>query len=138
MRSITVQDCMTRSVVTLLPDMDVVEALRVLLKNNITAAPVIDQGGLVGILSETDCLSSTLSASYYSQEGNLVSEFMETNVITAKPLDSIIDVYEQCMAEKALRVPVLDEDGTIIGMLSPKDLMAAVLEYYEKPVVRTG
>ena len=135
MRSITVDDCMTRSVITLHPHMDIVEAIRVLLKNDITAAPVVgDNGELLGILSETDCLSGTLTGSYYSQESGLVSEFMAGSVVTAKPSDSIIDVYEQCMTEKALRIPVLEEDGVIVGMLSPKDLMAAVLEYYEKPV----
>ena len=135
MRSITVQDCMTRSVITLSPDMEVVEALRVLLKNKITAAPVLDGSGqLVGILYEVDCLAGTLSGSYYSQGSNLVSEFMTTGVLTAKPLDSIVDVYQRCMVEKASRVPVVSQNGDIVGMISPKDLMAAVLEYYEKPI----
>ncbi len=139
MRSITVQDCMTRSVVTLTPNMDIVEALRVLLQKNITAAPVLDpQGRLIGMLSETDCLAGALTGSYYSQESNLVSEYMSQLVTTAKASDSIVDVYQQCMAEKATRVPVLDENGVIAGMLSPKDLMAAVLEYYEKPIAKVG
>ncbi|WP_281646109.1 CBS domain-containing protein [Parendozoicomonas sp. Alg238-R29] len=139
MRSITVEECMTRSVVTLQPDMGVVEAIRVLLKHNITAAPVVgEDGSLNGILSETDCLQGTLTGSYYSQDSGLVSEFMEKNVVTAHCSDSIIDVYERCMTEKALRVPVLNDDGSIVGMLSPKDLMATVLEYYEKPIKTNG
>ncbi|CAM3538177.1 CBS domain-containing protein [Parendozoicomonas haliclonae] len=139
MRSIKVQDCMTRAVVTVKPDMDIVEGLRILLRNDITAVPVLDNDGkLVGILSETDCLAGTLSGSYYSQESNVVSEFMARNVVTASPSDSIIDIYEKCMAKNAQRVPVLDETGKIEGMLSPKDLMAAVLEYYEKPVASAG
>ena len=139
MRSLTVDDCMTRSVVTIQPEMDVVEAIRVLLKHNITAAPVVDgEGNLAGILSEIDCLSGTLTGSYYSQGSGLVSEFMKTNVVTAKASDSIIGIYEQFMSEKALRVPVVHDDGSIAGMLSPKDLMAAVLEYYEKPVASSA
>lgn len=135
MRSMTVEECMTRSVVTLDPAMDIVEAIRVLLKHNITAAPVVNgSGDLVGILSETDCLQGALTGSYYSQGSELVAEFMEQNVVTALCSDSIVDAYERCMTEKALRIPVLNEGGSIAGMLSPKDLMAAVLEYYEKPV----
>ncbi|MTI14146.1 CBS domain-containing protein [Sansalvadorimonas verongulae] len=139
MRSITVEECMTRSVVSLNPCMEIVEAIRVLLKHNITAAPVVNEdNGLVGILSETDCLQGTFTGSYYSQGSGLVSEFMEQNVVTARCSESIMDVYERCMAEKALRVPVLNEDGLIAGMLSPKDLMTAVLEFYEKPIKTTA
>lgn len=135
MRSITVEDCMSRSVITLLPNMEVVEALRVLLKNNITAAPVLDgKGQVAGILYENDCLAGTLTGSYYSQGSCLVSEFMTTHVVTARPRESIVDVYQRCMVEKALRVPVVTESGDVVGMISPKDLMAAVLEYYEKPI----
>ena len=139
MRSMTVEECMTRSVVTLAPDIDIVEAIRILLKHNITAAPVVNEGAeLVGILSETDCLQGTLTGSYYSHQGSgLVSEFMSQNVVTAQCSDSIVAVYERCMTEKALRVPVLNEDGTIAGMVSPKDLMEAVLEFYEKPIQTT-
>ena len=139
MRSITVQDCMSQSVITLLPSMEIVEALRVLLRSKITAAPVLDnEGQIIGILYENDCLAGTLTGSYYSQGSNLVSEFMTTHVVTARPLDNIVDVYQRCMVEKALRVPVVSESGDIVGMISPKDLMAAVLEYYEKPIASAG
>ncbi len=136
MRTITVEKCMSQSVITLQPDMDIVEAIRVILKHNITAAPVVDgEGTLVGILSESDCLSGTLAGSYYSDQGSgLVREFMQENVVTARASDSIVAAYESCMKEKVLRVPVLSETGAIVGMLSPKDLMTAVLEYYEKPI----
>ena len=139
MRSLTVDDFMTRSVVTLQPDIEIVEAIRVLLKHNITVAPVVDKEGvLVGMLSETDCLAGTLTGSYYSQESALVSEYMRPNEVTARPTDSIIEIYERCMARKALRVPVLGNNGVVTGILSPKDLMAAVLEYYEKPIACNG
>ena len=134
MRSIKVQDCMTRQVVAFSPDMEVVEAIRLLLASNITAAPVINaEGELVGILSETDCLKGTIMGSYFSQEGGLVSEHMATEVLTASPNDDIISVYMHFMKDKAFRIPVL-VDKQLVGMLSPKDLMSAVLEFYEKPV----
>ncbi len=134
MRSITVADCMTRRVVSLAPDMEVVEAIRILLKHKVTAAPVLDsEHKLVGILSESDCLAATLTSSYYSQDFGLVSEYMTASVMSAGEEDSVLDVYERFMKQRAVRVPVLDEQGRLVGILSPKDLMRAVLEYYEKP-----
>ncbi len=133
MRSIKVQDCMTRKVVTFSPDMEVVEAIRLLLSNDITAAPVVDsKGQLLGILSEMDCLKGTIMGSYFSQEGGIVSEHMSQGVVTAEPNNDIISVYMHFMKDKAYRIPVLD-NGKLVGMLSPKDVMSAVLEFYEKP-----
>lgn len=125
---------MTANVVKISPDIQVAEAIRILLHHNITAVPVIDdKGELVGIFSETDCLKGTLNGSYFSQDVGLVREYMTTNVITASPRNDIISVYQRLMADKAFRVSVISE-GRLKGILSPKDLMSAVLEFYERPV----
>ncbi|WP_263082189.1 CBS domain-containing protein [Endozoicomonas sp. Mp262] len=135
MRSLKVQDCMTRKVVTLSPEMEVVEAIRILLDYDITAAPVVnDDGVLVGILSEMDCLKSTVMGGYFSQESGIVEEHMAKNVVIARPQEDIISVYTRFMKGKAFRIPVL-KDGVLVGMLSPKDVMSAVLEFYEKPAL---
>ena len=133
MRSIKVKDCMTKKVVSLSPDIQLVEAIRILLQHDITAAPVLDESGaLVGILSETDCLQCTLVSSYYSEGGDVVREHMTSDVKTVSPEDDIISTYQHFMTHRAFRIPVV-EDGIVVGMLSPKDLMSAVLEFFEKP-----
>ncbi|MGO0306208.1 CBS domain-containing protein [Endozoicomonas acroporae] len=137
MRSITVEDCMTPKVVTVSPDIQVAEAIRILLQHNITAAPVVDnEGTLIGILSESDCLEGTLNGSYFSQDAGLVRDYMTSQVVTADPQEDIITVYQRFMTDKAYRVPVV-ADGNLVGILSPKDLMSAVLEFYERPVGST-
>ncbi|WP_257266647.1 CBS domain-containing protein [Endozoicomonas sp. ONNA2] len=134
MRSITVEDCMTPRVVTVSPNIQVAEAIRILLQHNITAAPVVDtEGALIGILSESDCLEGTLNGSYFSQDAGLVRDYMTRQVVTADPKENIITVYQRFMTDKAYRVPVV-ADGNLVGILSPKDLMSAVLEFYERPV----
>ena len=133
MRSIKVRDCMTPQVITISTSMEVVEAIRILLRHNITAIPVVDDNAfLVGLLSETDCLQGTLMGGYFSQEGGLVGESMTREVLTVSPHDNIITAYEHFMKAHAFRVPVVD-DGKLVGMLSPKDVMSAVLEFYETP-----
>ena len=133
MRSIKVRDCMTAQVITFSPNITVVEAIGLLLRHDITAAPVVDESDrIIGILSESDCLQGTLVESYFSQGGGLVRDYMTTEVKTASPDDDIISAYEHFMTRRAFRIPVLRE-GKVVGMLSPKDLMSAVLEFFERP-----
>ena len=133
MRSIKVKDCMTKKVVTLSPDIQIIEAIRILLQHDITAAPVLDgEGALIGILSETDCLQGTLISSYYSEGGGVVREHMTADVKSVSSEDDIISTYQHFMTHRAFRIPVMEND-VVVGMLSPKDLMSAVLEFFERP-----
>ncbi len=45
MSQITARECMTKKLVTLRPEMDVLEAVSLLLKNHISGAPVVDADG---------------------------------------------------------------------------------------------
>ncbi len=59
-----VKDYMSRIAVSFTPDMDVLEALHILLEKDAPGGPVLDQlGHLVGVLSEKDCLPAALNAS---------------------------------------------------------------------------
>ena len=61
LKSIKVRDYMTRGLITLTPEMDLFEAIGILQTNKISGAPVIDENGhLLGMLSEGDCLRTVL------------------------------------------------------------------------------
>ncbi len=51
-----VKTCMTREVVTITPDMDLVEAARLFLERRFGCLPVVENGTLVGVVTETDIL----------------------------------------------------------------------------------
>ena len=53
---VTVGEVMTRSVVTIVPDLDARDVAQVMLDHKIGALPVIDDGRLIGIVTETDLL----------------------------------------------------------------------------------
>jgi acetoin utilization protein AcuB len=52
----TVEAVMTRAVITVAPERDVVAAARIMLDHKIGALPVVDKGAVVGIVTETDML----------------------------------------------------------------------------------
>ena len=58
-----VKNCMTQDVVSIQPDTDMVQAARILLDKKFGCLPVVDQGALVGVVTEIDCLRAFLALS---------------------------------------------------------------------------
>ena len=65
-RSALVKDYMARTLVTFKPETDVLDAVHVLVKHRIAGAPVVDdEGNLLGMLSEYDCMKVALDSGYH-------------------------------------------------------------------------
>jgi CBS domain-containing protein len=80
LKSMHVAEYMSRRLVTFSPDMSVSEAIRVLLENQISGGPVVDETGrVVGVFSESDCLKGALEASYHGTEIGSVKEYMSVD-----------------------------------------------------------
>ncbi len=123
-----VKDYMSRILVRFSPDMDVLEALRILLEKDAPGGPVVDKlGNLVGILSEKDCLSAALSASYHEEWGGRVSEFMHSEVESVEADASIADVAKLFIQREYKHFPVMQENG-LVGQISRRDVLKALEE----------
>ena len=115
LKSALVRDYMAGRLVTFKPDMDVLDALHELVKNRIAGAPVVDdQGELVGMLSELDCLKIALNAGYYGDSGGPVSEYMTPDVETIDAEMSIIDLAQKFLSCGYRRFPVL-RNNRLVG-----------------------
>ncbi len=127
---LAVRDYMTRDVVTLKPDMDVLQAIAILLKHNISGAPVVGPGGeLLGMLTERDCMRVGLDAAFHQQSGGTVADYMATDVITVSAEESIVDTVRRFYDGYYLRYPVVDSSG-LVGVISRSDLMRVIGEYW--------
>ena len=62
MATTPIKQCMTKDVVWIEPDVDMVRATRLLLQQQCGCLPVVDNGTLVGIITEMDCLRAFLDA----------------------------------------------------------------------------
>ena len=121
-----VRDYMTREVITLVPDMEVLKALMLLARHDIAGAPVLGADGeVVGVLTEKDCLERALAATYHSEYGGLVSEYMSAPAVTLSPEDGIVQAAEQFVTLPFHRFPVI-EDGKLVGILSRRDVIQAL------------
>lgn len=119
----TAKQIMSQNLVSFRADMDVLEAVRVLIEKRISGAPVTDQlGNLVGMLTERDCLKVALDASYYRESGGKVDRFMTTDVIAVNADTSAVEIAERFANSHLRRLPVL-ENGRLIGMISRRDVL---------------
>ncbi len=129
LKSMLVADYMSRRVITLTPDQSVHDAIRVLLENKISGAPVVGESGeLKGMFSESDCLKGALEASYHGTEIGPVSEYMTFDLQTVNGQTSILDAAEIFLADHRRRLPVVD-DGKLVGQISRRDLLRAMDDF---------
>ena len=130
-KSVFVKDYMARTIVTFKPDTDVLEAIHVLVKNRIAGAPVVDdEGNLIGMLSEYDCMKVALGAGYHGTMGGPVRDFMNVGVETVDADMSIVDLAQVFITKKLRRFPVM-QDTRLVGQISRRDVLRA-LEVIEK------
>ena len=129
-RSILVDDFMTTHLATAKPEMDLLALVDLLLIQGISGAPVVDQDGkLVGMISEQDCLRKILVGTYQGDIGGRVEDAMTSPVETVKRGASIVEVAEQMLMTNRRRFPVVDLEGRLKGQISRRDLLKAVRAY---------
>lgn len=125
-KSARIRDYMARHLITFGPDVDVLDAIHELVANRIAGAPVVDEHGeLIGMLSELDCMKVALDASYYSQRGGPVRDYMSEDVETVDAEMSIVDLAERFVTSRYRRFPVV-KDQRLVGQISRRDVLRAL------------
>ncbi|MDP8011467.1 MAG: HPP family protein [Thermoplasmata archaeon] len=97
-----VKDLMTKNVITFTPEMTIKEAMEILVKNNIGGAPVVENGKLVGIITQRDILSF-LDMAYKRQGWIFIPtpfDIIEIPRLTALPYEKFTEIYESLGQEK--------------------------------------
>lgn len=115
------RDKQHQNVHTISSEATVLEFLQAMAEHNVGALPVVDDGELVGIVSERD-YARKLVLQGRSSVGTPVSTIMSSPVITTEPQQSI-QACMSLMTDRHLRhLPVVDE-GRLVGLLSIGDLV---------------
>jgi CBS domain-containing protein len=108
------------------PGTTVYETLKLMADKNIGAVLVLDEGKLVGIMSERDYARKVVLKGKFSKEIP-VNEIMSSNVICIDP-DQTIKNTQAIMIQKRIRhLPVMEEDN-LVGLVSIGDIVNAVLD----------
>ena len=126
-REATARDLMSKRVVTLAPEMDVLRAMQILIDEGISGAPVVDEhGNLVGILTQRDCLDVGLLGVYHREPAGCVRDHMKSPVQTLEATATLAEILEAFRASRYRRFPVL-EGNRLVGQISRRDTLPALL-----------
>ncbi len=126
---IMVTDYMSKKLVTFTPQQSILEVMELFTKHNISGGPVLDDNGfLVGIISEADCMKQISESRYFNQPilDKSVERYMSKNVETIPHDISIFDAAAVFDKGNRRRLPVM-KDGILVGQISRKDIVIAAL-----------
>jgi len=138
----TVSDLMTRELITASPETTFQEAVRLLEDNRISGLPVIDRDGkLVGIVSEADLLNKAekREPDAYVLESRRhrldrsrasaldVASAMSRDIVSVRPDSPIALAAREMHARGFKRLPVVDSEGRLVGIVSRGDVLKVFL-----------
>jgi CBS domain-containing protein len=146
----TVADVMSRNPIVVQPSTPLQQAIQILAERRITGLPVVDDTGkLVGIISETDLMwqetgvtppayimfldsiiylknPAAYERDLHKALGQTVGEVMSKNPITISPDKTVKEAAKILNERKVHRLPVVDGQGQVIGILTRGDIIRAM------------
>jgi CBS domain-containing protein len=145
-------DVMTPDVICATPDTPLCELVCLMLDHQIGGVPIVEDGRVVGIVSEGDLLrraetgteprvsrwlelvtsTDRLAADYSRSHGRKAGEIMTRNIVTVTDTTPIADVAHLLETRHIKRVPVI-RDGKLVGIVSRRNLLQALATRLSAP-----
>jgi CBS-domain-containing membrane protein len=114
-----VKDIMTTRVVAVGPDASYREMVALLRAHRVSGLPVVDADGtVVGVVSETDLLAKRAPA------GRTARNLMSRPAVTTSPDELVSSVARLMSRRKLRRVPVVDHQGHLAGIVCRSDVLS--------------
>ena len=120
----TVGDVMTKNPLTIRPESLVPKAARIMLENKITALPVLENGKMVGILTNSDLLRFILAEYPGLKKEILVKHYMTDEVVSIEKDTTLLEAHRLMGTKRIRSLPVLENEA-IVGLVTRTDLMSS-------------
>lgn len=121
----TVADLMTSDVEFVPPDTPVSEAAAIMGDLGVGALPIGTADDLQGILTDRDILFRVVARN--REPATLVGDVMTTTIFSCRPEDSVAAALNLMGARNIRRLPVLDNNGRVVGLVTLSDLSRTML-----------
>jgi CBS domain-containing protein len=122
----TIRDLVGGSVVQMVPTDSIRKAAELMKEAGVGSIAVVVDGALEGILTERDVLSAV--AQFSDLDRDAISNWMTALPDTFGPEMSVSDAADWMLATGYRHLPVVDELGVVMGMLSIKDILWALTD----------
>lgn len=110
-----------REPVTIEPARSIAESAALMSRHQVSCLPVVNQGRLIGILTDRDLRNRVLGAGL--DPGRPVTEVMTSGPVTVSPPDRLEDALLLMMQYNIHHLPVVDQERRLIGIISSGDLL---------------
>jgi CBS domain-containing protein len=117
----SVKDAMTSNPCTIDADETVDYAAKMLKDENVGLAPIVEGQRLVGTLTDRDIVVRVV-AEGRDPKTVRVSEVASTNLITIDPQQDLDEALRLMASHQVRRLPVVEEDGRVVGVLAQADV----------------
>ncbi len=143
-----VKDVMIYDISAVFEDDTIERAVDIMSRQLVSGVPVVDEDmKVVGFISETDIMKASIpsyfallqSASFLPDANQFVKnmakikdkkvgEFMSKPPITVSPSDSLIHAADRMMRHNIKTIPVVDDEGRLLGIVVKIDILRAALK----------
>ncbi len=131
MDKIRVRDVMSSPAIVIGPNATVPMAAALMKQHHIRHLPVVENGRLVGIVSQGDVRQASIAASINADSYELhfmldrltASKIMARKVFTVTPDAFIVHAAELMTEKKVAGLPVVEKDGSVVGIITESDLL---------------
>ena len=125
----TVRDWMSSPVIVVDPDTSVSYAMTLMRRRNIhsVVVDVTEKNPAYGIVTTTDIRDKIVGAGRNPAE-TTVREIMSGPIITGNPEWTLMECSQVMEKHKFHHLPIADEHGTLVGLISATDIFVAVEE----------
>ena len=117
----SVKEVMTSNPVTVEADASVVEAARVMKKEDTGIVPVTAGGRLVGTITDRDIVVRVL-AEEKDPQATTVRDVASTELVTVDPQQELYEALRLMARNQVRRLPVVEGDGRLVGIVSQADV----------------
>lgn len=123
-----VGDVMSQELHSVSLDMTMADLLELLRQARISGTPVVKNGKMVGIVSLEDLIRSLRANDLESP----IEKYMTSTVIAAKSYDTVVEAIEMFTKHHVGRLPVVDENENLVGIITKGDITRGVLIALQK------
>jgi len=118
--------------VTAKPDETVVDAVKKMKKHNVSSVLIVDEHGkLLGIFTERDLVKVVALNKPLSTK--LEEVMTKGKLVTASPDDPLPLIAHKMIEHNIRHIPVLDDEGKVVGIISIRKLLRYILSSHEWP-----
>ncbi len=125
-RNQTARDIMIKKVITLRPNVQAMDAIKIMLKHKIAGVPVVDAlGQYVGVFTEKSSLSVLIGVEYESNPTTEIGHYVDTEAATIDEDTDLLTIVNIFLKKPYRRLPVLRNGNELVGLVCRRDVLRA-------------